>query len=170
MNKTLHINGQEVQLETVSGQGNSLQFTYEGKQYHFRRHILPDGTQLLEQEIAEGVWRRDVLQLWQQGRSTKQIQLGALTASITEQAAVTGQNNAAALSPVAPMPGLVRQILVAAGDCVTAGQPLAVMEAMKLQLTLTAGADAVVKTINVAVGDMIAEGTEPVTLAPAVSA
>jgi 3-methylcrotonyl-CoA carboxylase alpha subunit len=62
------------------------------------------------------------------------------------------------------MPGLVRQIFVKAGDRVTQGQALAVMEAMKLQITLSAGADATVDTIFVREGEMIAEGTELVRL------
>jgi 3-methylcrotonyl-CoA carboxylase alpha subunit len=38
---------------------------------------------------------------------------------------------------VAPMPGLVKLVRVGAGEAVTKGQPLVVMEAMKMELTLS---------------------------------
>ena len=47
------------------------------------------------------------------------------------------------------MPGVIRQILVKPGDKVKRDQPLVVMEAMKLQTTLTAGGDAKVEAVLV---------------------
>jgi 3-methylcrotonyl-CoA carboxylase alpha subunit len=58
----------------------------------------------------------------------------------------------------APMPGKVIQLLVKAGEAVTRGQPLAVLEAMKMEHTLSAPADAVVAAIEVATGDQVGEG------------
>ena len=46
-----------------------------------------------------------------------------------------------------PMPGLVRSILVAVGDAVEAGQPLAMVEAMKMENVLRAERKATVKRI-----------------------
>jgi acetyl/propionyl-CoA carboxylase alpha subunit len=54
-----------------------------------------------------------------------------------------------------PMPGKIVQILVKAGDRVKRGQPLAVLEAMKMEHTLSAPADATVEEINVAAGDQV---------------
>src|SRR5262249_37713792 len=45
----------------------------------------------------------------------------------------------------APMPGTVIKVLVAAGDRVSARQPLLVLEAMKMETPLTAPYDAVVR-------------------------
>ncbi len=58
----------------------------------------------------------------------------------------------------APMPGRVAALLVAAGDAVKAGQPLLVLEAMKMEHTLQAADDGVVDAVLVAVGEQIAEG------------
>jgi 3-methylcrotonyl-CoA carboxylase alpha subunit len=58
----------------------------------------------------------------------------------------------------APMPGRVAALLVAAGDEVKAGQPLLVLEAMKMEHTLQAADDGVVDAVLVAVGEQIAEG------------
>lgn len=59
---------------------------------------------------------------------------------------------------VAPMPGKIVQLFVQAGETVKAGQPLAVLEAMKMEHTLKAGADARVDAVDVAAGDQVQEG------------
>jgi 3-methylcrotonyl-CoA carboxylase alpha subunit len=58
----------------------------------------------------------------------------------------------------APMPGKVVAFLAKPGDAVKKGQPLAVMEAMKMEHTLTAPADGTVRELRYAVGDQVAEG------------
>ena len=60
----------------------------------------------------------------------------------------------------APMPGKVVSFAVKAGDKVSKGQPLAVMEAMKMEHTIAAPADGVVQELLYAPGDQVAEGAE----------
>ncbi|RUN75526.1 acetyl/propionyl/methylcrotonyl-CoA carboxylase subunit alpha [Sphingomonas sp. TF3] len=55
-----------------------------------------------------------------------------------------------------PMPGLLMRLDVAAGDKVEAGQPLAVVEAMKMENILRAEKAGTVKTINAKTGDSLA--------------
>ena len=55
-----------------------------------------------------------------------------------------------------PMPGLLVKLHVAEGDLVQAGQPLAIVEAMKMENILRAEKTATVKTINAAEGDSLA--------------
>jgi propionyl-CoA carboxylase alpha chain len=57
---------------------------------------------------------------------------------------------------LAPMPGLLTQLLVAPGDTVVAGQPLAVVEAMKMENILRAERSATVKAANFAPGESLA--------------
>jgi 3-methylcrotonyl-CoA carboxylase alpha subunit len=64
----------------------------------------------------------------------------------------------------APIPGRVTDIAVAVGDQVVRGQVLAVMEAMKMEISLTATRDGVVVSLHAAVGEMVAEGTELVVI------
>jgi acetyl/propionyl-CoA carboxylase alpha subunit len=59
---------------------------------------------------------------------------------------------------VTPMPGKVIQVLVKAGDKVKRGQVLAVLEAMKMEHTLSAPADETVESVGVSQGDQVAEG------------
>ena len=61
-------------------------------------------------------------------------------------------------SLVAPMPGAVISIAVAAGDRVRAGDTILVLEAMKMQHTVTAPADGTVIEITVQPGGQVAAG------------
>lgn len=159
MKTVLNIAGSEVMLENVSRKGNAVNFTIGKKNYTFSSARLPDGSWLLEQDgkrIQGAAWN---------AKGFKRVQVGGLEAKVSEpsaagaDAAVGGK-----LSPTAPMPGLVRKIMVAKGDKVKAGQAIAIMEAMKLQTTLSAGGDATVEAVMVKEGEMIAEGTELVRL------
>jgi 3-methylcrotonyl-CoA carboxylase alpha subunit len=66
----------------------------------------------------------------------------------------------------APMPGKVLMVMVAPGDRVQRGQPVAVMEAMKMEHTLHAPIDGVVRECLFAVGEQVGEGAELLSLAP----
>ncbi len=59
---------------------------------------------------------------------------------------------------VAPLPGLILNVLVRVGDKVNAGQKIMIMEAMKMENDITAGISGTVKTLNVKNGDNISEG------------
>ncbi|HIJ63374.1 MAG TPA: 3-methylcrotonyl-CoA carboxylase, partial [Rhodospirillaceae bacterium] len=59
---------------------------------------------------------------------------------------------------LSPMPGTLTAILVEPGSKVVKGQPLAVMEAMKMEHTLRAPHDGIVTGLNYHVGAMIDEG------------
>jgi len=58
----------------------------------------------------------------------------------------------------APMPGSMVSFMVQVGDTVTKGQPLAVIEAMKMEHTISAPNDGVVQALLFAVGDQVQEG------------
>jgi acetyl/propionyl-CoA carboxylase alpha subunit len=59
---------------------------------------------------------------------------------------------------VAPMPGAVLRVLVAPGDQVGAGDPLVVVEAMKMEHQIVAPADGTITEVNVAVGQQVDTG------------
>ncbi|MGH8033431.1 MAG: acetyl/propionyl/methylcrotonyl-CoA carboxylase subunit alpha [Luteimonas sp.] len=67
---------------------------------------------------------------------------------------------------VAPMPGRVVVIKAAAGDPVTQGQELMVMEAMKMELALKAPRDGVVAEVSAREGDFVDADAVLVTLEP----
>ncbi|HWT42462.1 MAG TPA: biotin/lipoyl-containing protein, partial [Sphingopyxis sp.] len=57
---------------------------------------------------------------------------------------------------ICPMPGLLVTLHVGEGEKVEAGQPLATVEAMKMENILRAEKSGVVKTVNAAQGDSLA--------------
>ena len=64
----------------------------------------------------------------------------------------------------APMPGLVKAVFVAAGDRVTAGDRLAILEAMKMEHTLTAGRDGTVAELLTTPGAQVEAGAALIRL------
>lgn len=165
MKIALQLNGQPVEVELLERTAQEVRFRLQGKTYRFTGQKLRDGSWLIDEETAPGSWRRRGGTLWNAGRNTTRVQSGAQEARISEARAGTSENGgASALSPTAPMPGMVRRILVKKGAAVKEGDALCVLEAMKLQLTLSAGGDAVVREILVKEGEMVAEGAELVRL------
>jgi 3-methylcrotonyl-CoA carboxylase alpha subunit len=67
-------------------------------------------------------------------------------------------------SLAAPMPGRIVQVMSRPGETVKKGQALLILEAMKMEHTITAPADGVVKEIHFAAGEQVLEGAELVTL------
>jgi propionyl-CoA carboxylase alpha chain len=61
-------------------------------------------------------------------------------------------------SLLAPMPGAVVRIEVAEGTEVSAGTPIVVLEAMKMEHTVRAPADGIVASISVSAGDQVDSG------------
>ena len=59
-----------------------------------------------------------------------------------------------------PMPGKIIALIAAVGARVEKGAPLLVMEAMKMEHTITAPANGTLKAFNFAVGDQVPDGVE----------
>ena len=72
----------------------------------------------------------------------------------------------AAAEVIAPMPGKVLKVLVRDGDLVEAGQPLVVIEAMKMETTLAAESAAIVKHVRVEEGQTVDHGDVLIELSP----
>lgn len=70
-------------------------------------------------------------------------------------------------SLLAPMPGTVVRVAAEPGQMVTAGAPVVVLEAMKMEHTVAAPHDGTVETVDVAVGAAVETGTVLAVLAEA---
>ena len=66
---------------------------------------------------------------------------------------------------IAPLPAKVTRVLAGAGDRVRKGAPLVILEAMKMEITLTAPRDGVIESVRCVEGEMTAEGAELMALA-----
>mmetsp|Transcript_25712 Transcript_25712/g.81240 ORF Transcript_25712/g.81240 Transcript_25712/m.81240 type:complete len:285 (+) Transcript_25712:1867-2721(+) len=90
-------------------------------------------------------------------------QLRICLSDVATQASARAASTAAAaegakqLPVVSPMPGKIVQVFVSAGDQVQSGAPLIVLEAMKMEHTLYAAADATVGALHAAPGDVVAQ-------------
>ncbi|WP_027014210.1 acetyl/propionyl/methylcrotonyl-CoA carboxylase subunit alpha [Comamonas composti] len=87
-------------------------------------------------------------------------QAGAAVLSLADALAHAGDAQSEGGRLTAPMPGKLVSFAVKAGDKVSKGQPLAVMEAMKMEHTIAAPADGEVTELLYAAGDQVAEGAE----------
>lgn len=79
------------------------------------------------------------------------------------KAAASGSEGSVKIS--APMPGTILRIAANVGDKVTAGQPIVVLEAMKMENDIVAPSDGVVSSINVTSGQSVNSGDVIATLA-----
>jgi biotin carboxyl carrier protein len=101
------------------------------------------------------------------GGETFEVEVSAETAGAAAPAAPTPEP-AGAVSPdsvvTAPMPGLVLRYLVAVGDLVRAGDPVVLVEAMKMQNNLPAPRDGRIARLMFNAGDNVNRGEVLLTL------
>ena len=71
---------------------------------------------------------------------------------LVDQLGLAVTNNEKVDSVLAPMPGLVLKMMVSAGDSVEEGQPLLILEAMKMENVIKSPTAGVIKSIDVEVG------------------
>jgi biotin carboxyl carrier protein len=102
--------------------------------------------------------------LWLDGYRYEVEALDERTRAIRDLSAAS--NVAAGPAPLlAPMPGLVVRVNVEPGAEVRAGQPLVVMEAMKMENELRSPADGTVKSVAARVGQAVEKGALLIELA-----
>lgn len=66
----------------------------------------------------------------------------------------------------APMPGVVLKLFVEVGQEVSKGEPLLILEAMKMEHQLTAPYDGVVEKIGCKAGDLVQPGIDLISVLP----
>lgn len=139
---------------------NGWQATGAERRYHFRHGdalhavmlepcALPPGVCV----VREGLRRH----LFHAGESVT-VELVDLLADAAAAAARDAHGGHAGLR--APMPGRVVALLVAAGDTVAAGTPLLVLEAMKMEHTVTAPQAGTVVAFRHGAGAQVQDGDE----------
>ncbi|GAB3584935.1 acetyl-CoA carboxylase biotin carboxylase subunit [Amycolatopsis endophytica] len=126
------VDGAEPVPVSAQRKGNRLEVHYGGE---FRRYLRADAPD-------DRVWL---------GRDGHGVVVGE------RPNLLAAHGEASAAGPVvSPMPGTVLVVKVAQGDVVSAGAPLLVVEAMKMEHTLTAPVDGVVEELRVQVGQQVA--------------
>ena len=138
----LEIDGRRIAAAAESGPGDRLAVMLDG----VRRHIT-----VLDHGPETAVFL--------DGESWRVIEADAL-------AARSGEDPAAGRL-IAPMPGRITQRMAEPGSNVRRGQPLMIIEAMKMEHTVVAPTDGVVEAVRFDVGDQVEEGAELVAFAAA---
>ncbi len=114
-----------------------------GREYHGksteRMHAIRDGNDW--HVLCDGVYRR-----------------------LSLKSELAGDAAEAAGSLTAPMPGRIVKVMTKPGAKVGKGEALLILEAMKMEHTITAPADGKVKTVHYGAGEQVLEGAELVTL------
>ncbi|WP_339436297.1 MULTISPECIES: acetyl/propionyl/methylcrotonyl-CoA carboxylase subunit alpha [unclassified Pseudomonas] len=100
--------------------------------------------------VLNGIRRRVAYHL-----DGNQLWLPGLTVTDRSQQVAGRQADASSGTVKAPMDGAIVDVRVCAGDNVTKGQLLLVLEAMKMEHPLTAGIDGVIKGVQVIAGDQV---------------
>jgi biotin carboxyl carrier protein len=123
--------------------------------------------------LGEGVWslvtsegRQAEVRIEPTPDGGMRVRIGAVTFDfdlldeLTARAllATGGRTVRKAKHVAAAMPGRVLRVLVAAGDAVTVGQPLVVLEAMKMENEVKSPQDGLVAGIAVAAGQPVSAG------------
>ncbi len=160
----------------MNGDGYQDFILAEGETQHaLRTHLLPDGFRLgddlVQAQDAEGVTTLRLgdstvkLRVLRQGQALT-VFLNGVGYALThiDPRAPVDDTQAGGGRILAPMPGRVLEVLVREGEAVTRGQVLLMLEAMKVQMRITAPADGTVTALRCAAGELVEDGTELVTL------
>ncbi len=111
-----------------------------------------------EQQLNAGFFRsRSDITLFYDGSSHRLSLVDPLPSEVQD---------APAGGVTAPMPGIITAVLAKAGAKTLRGEPLVIMEAMKMEHTLKAPADGTVAKVNYAVGALVEEGAVLVDFEP----
>lgn len=146
--------------QTPEGENRTVEFELTEQALRLGQRVYPcDGKAVWIEgrrvpfAVARGKGSSDVVSVWLDGE--------VYSFSVhdpRQRARAQGETGIGSGKVTAQMPGKILSLAVSPGDEVTAGQNLLIMESMKMELALNAPADGVVAAVEVAVGQMVAQG------------
>jgi 3-methylcrotonyl-CoA carboxylase alpha subunit len=153
---TLQFEGEDApvvaELERVA---TTWQVTIGLRRFVVEAHIDADGT---ARGQVDGVPLS--AQLVVDGRRIYVISGGRVLHLVLHDPAEAGERERHDGGLIAPMPGQVLQVMVTVGAVVRRGQPLVIVEAMKMEHTILAPMDGVVEQICFGAGERVSEGVQ----------
>ena len=135
----IHIEGTEIDIETDGRDGTAVGYIADGVRKH-----------------ADVLCHGGTVSVFAQGRT--------FSFGVPDPLNTATGESAGGDVITAPMPGLVKLVAVTSEQAVSQGEALLVLEAMKMEHTLTAPRDGTVSELLVQVGDQVTDGTILITL------
>jgi biotin carboxyl carrier protein len=157
MEKIFSINGQEIKVQDYKQNGDSVSFVLNGKNY-FYMLVSKDGPEMILDN--GGRFKAAVGTPNREGESI--IIANGREAIGTASGKKMKKAGAHAGGLTSPMPGKIFKVLREAGSEVKKGEPILILEAMKMEHSIRSDKDGKVKKINYKVGELVQGG---VTLA-----
>ena len=155
----LFVEGESEHPVRVLFSASGLRLAVHGKEHAFAGKPLDDAA--LSIRLDERTYRARALR----DGGDWHVFAGSDYRRLTLRHGLSGQDEEARRgSLAAPMPGRIVQVMSRPGEAVKKGQALLILEAMKMEHTVTAPADGIVKEIHFAAGEQVLEGAELVTL------
>jgi biotin carboxyl carrier protein len=153
------INGKNFEVNSSDDQ-----FTINGKSFEWDLSKISDGNfHILHQnksyraEVVKADYATKTFQL-KINNKLHTVEVKDKFDLLLEKMGMSGGSSNKVNNIKAPMPGLVIDMKVKVGDAVKAGDPLLILEAMKMENILKAPADAVVKNVKVKKTDSVEKG------------
>jgi biotin carboxyl carrier protein len=146
---TARIGDRTYQIKVLNANRDELSMLVDGKRIraYTTKHLVAD---------------RDVHLVALAGRDARQFELVRIEP--VEMRRARSHVGSSALE--AQMPGQVTKVFVSEGDAVKAGQPLLILEAMKMETRVSAQVDGIVKHLMVAIGDTVERGQQLAEVVP----
>jgi 3-methylcrotonyl-CoA carboxylase alpha subunit len=91
---------------------------------------------------------------------------GPVVARWIDPLEAAGETEAAGGRLTSPMPGKIISVHVSEGETVKRGAPLVVLEAMKMEHTISAPGDGIVEKVHFQAGDLVEEGVDLLVFEP----
>jgi len=152
----------ELEVAIVARSDGVVRLSVDGEEVDAIVEPTADGVSLLK------IGERRLRVRAARSRDTLMVALGPLSFTFVEAQVQTpgARRGSAAPEIAAPMPGKVLKILVTQGQEVATGDPLIVLEAMKMETTLFAEGSAVIRKVRVEVNQMVDHGAVLLELSP----
>ena len=162
------MDGDIKRVVSLTGIGETLTATVDDRTINFSWSSSPDlqaPAQAFRLVVGDGQYRATVIQEAEVVHVFDSLrQMTFVSADSLAQANRSLDSAAGGLT--APMPGKIIAVHVHTGSAVKPGDALLVMEAMKMEHTISAAADGVVGEVYFAVGDQVAEGVALLSMQP----
>ena len=154
MKKTIIINNEETIIDLISNRDSNVEFVLNGQNYKFSNSRLNSFETIVSGETSSKVIH-DNESFIVDGKLVK-------VTNPNRSRSKSSADHAGAM--ISPMPGKILKVLLSVGDKVSKGDPVVVMEAMKMEHTIKASDNGVVSNIFFNETQLVDGGVELVSI------